>query len=202
MPMVLRTGWGVLAVFLVPVCTAQGIELSNGVIKARFDDRGLVSLADSTHGEYPFSSDAFWAVVDGRKIDPSRLPRPTADRAGLTLTYRYAANGFTIDVVYEMRPAWGFVSKQLRIQSSESRVFRVDALAPFRTSLAQAIQGEFVPSHPSEKLGTADYGGFLRLESRRGLLTLVQNPFLRFVREDHLFEISYRPEMDWNPAWG
>jgi len=59
-----------------------------------------------------------------------------------------------------------------------------------------------VPSHPSEKLGTADYGGFLRLESGRGLLALVQNPFLRFVREDRLFEISYQPEMDWNPAWG
>ena len=105
-------------------------------------------------------------------------------------------------MLFTMRPAWGFVSKQLKIQSSESRVFRVNTLAPFRTALAQAIQGEYVPSHPSEKLGTADYGGFLRLESGRGLLALVQNPFLRFVREDRLFEISYQPEMDWNPAWG
>src|SRR3954447_10272343 len=139
MPMVRRSGWGVLALVLVPACTARGIELSNGVITARFEDRGLVAVADNTRGEYTFSSDEFWAVVDGRRIDPSQLPRPTIDRAGLTLTYKYRADRLTVDVVYEMRPAWGFVSKQLRIQSSESRVFRVNSLAPFRSSLTQAI---------------------------------------------------------------
>src|SRR4051812_23829696 len=103
MPMVLRSGWGVLALVLVPACTAEAIELSNGVTTARFDDRGLVAMVDKAHGEYTFSSDESWAVVDGQRMVPSRLPRPTIDRAGLTLTYKYAANEFTIDVVYEMR---------------------------------------------------------------------------------------------------
>src|SRR4051794_41030839 len=107
--MALRRGFLALALVIRGVRAAQGIELSNGIIVAQFDERGLTSISNGNR-QYGFSSDAFWVVIDGQTIEPNRLPKPSVARTGGAITYKYTANGLTIDVIYELRPAWAFVS--------------------------------------------------------------------------------------------
>src|SRR5439155_849831 len=45
-------------------------------------------------------------------------------------------------------------------------------------------------------------GGALRFAGGRGLLAVVQNPFLEFRRDGNAFAIRYQPDMDWRAEYG
>src|SRR5207244_3412316 len=55
---------------------------------------------------------------------------------------------------------------------------------------------------PGAARGTGDSGAALRLAASRGLLAVVQNPFLEFQRDGHVFTIRYQPDMDWRAEYG
>src|SRR5204863_171628 len=64
------------------------------------------------------------------------------------------------------------------------------------------IRDAYVPGSQHTSLGTGDYGGTLRFAGSRGLLAVVQNPFLEFRRDGNAFAIHYQPDMDWRAEYG
>jgi hypothetical protein len=188
---------GVLATHRARAATE--VSLANLRITARFGDRGLTSITDASLSRaYRFPQDDFGVTIDGRAYDSRTLQEPSRTSSKDRVTYAWTAGPYRVNVVYDVRPGWGFVSKQLSIVSAPGRRFHVDAVGVFRTSLAAPISDVFVPKSARPNLGTLDYGGCLRLDGSHGLLAVVQNPFLAFQREGQSFSLTYRPDMDWN----
>jgi hypothetical protein len=104
------------------------------------------------------------------------------------------------------------VSKRIAISRPGGGTFRVDGVTLVRATLAESIADTYVPKGARPNLGTADYGVCLRVNGAKGLLAVVQNPFLhveiaaveasRDPRGSASFAIDYKPEMEWNAADG
>jgi hypothetical protein len=178
--------------------TAQ-TTLGNIVLSAQFDDRGLAAIVDADTGTYRFVHDDFALVIDGKSHDSRSLQAPAHTASRDRATYTWAAGAFSIDVIYEVRPDWRFVSNQLAIRSPGAANHRVDEVIVFRAEVVPRIEDVFVPKSARPSLGTGDYGGFVRFDGR-GLLAAVQNPFLEFSRDGQAFSIRYRPRVEWRSA--
>jgi len=107
-----------------------------------------------------------------------------------------------VHVVYELRPGWGFVSKQLFVTGGGAAGYHVDDVTVLDAALADTVHDAYVPHSQHTSLGTADYGGTLRFAGSRGLLAVVQNPFLEFRRDANTFAVRYQPDMDWRAEYG
>ena len=188
-------------------------SIGNGRITAQFGDRGLVSLADAAEGGIiRFPEDDFSVTIgdSGPETDVARpgtpllydsrkLPAPVRSVAKDRVTYAWTAGAYRFTVVYELAPGWRFVSKQVSIASASIRTFAVNDIRVFRSSLAEPVADVFVPKNGRPNLGTGDYGACLRFaDGSRGLLAVVQNPFLQFQRDGQSFSLGYKPEMSWN----
>lgn len=181
---------------------AQPLELASPQIRAHFDGRGLTLLEDLVQGRsFAFERDRFAVEIDGNRIESHRLPDPEVGGEAGKITYRYRSAPFSLEVVYELRPEWRFLSKQIWIHSPHQTPFRVDAVEVFQGQLAEAPSDHFIPRGRFPRLGLGDYGIFLRYP-HAGLLAVVQNPFLQAGREGAAFSVAYRPEMEWDPQWG
>jgi hypothetical protein len=178
------------------------IVLSNNFIVARMGRQGLLSLEDPAVGEKTaFESDGFSITVDGVTLTRNSAAPTFVLKAG-TVIYRYSARGYEVEVQYELKPGWRFVSKQLRVVKTPSGRFRVDRVELWHCRLSQPVQDIRIPRSTRLRQPPNDYGLFLRFPGRNGLMALVQNPFLEAKREGNDFRISYSPEMDWNPQDG
>lgn len=175
-----------------------GAGLSNGIVKAEFGDRGLTSLSDAD-GVFRFANDLFAIELNGQTYEPA----PTGQSATAdTVTYRYEAGPFQLEMVYELRPGWHFLSKQLLIRSGPAGKFHIDQVALFRDAVRDPVDGAYVIDRARPALGVKHYGAFLHFPQSRGLLVTAQNPFLTFEHRGRDFSLSYRPQMDWDFAWG
>ena len=189
------------ALFAIGCCSAAG--LSNDKMSADFNDRGLVSLHDNwSRATYHFSPDNFRITIGGQTYAGANLPAPTRTNAEATVQYAYAAGPYRLTVIYELEPAWRFLSKQVVITEAPAGKFRLDEIAVFTGSLSEPIQEVKPISRHNDRLGTLDYGACLRFDRSRGLLVAVQNPFLTFDRDGGHIALSYKPEMEWDIAWG
>lgn len=182
-------------------CFAAG--LSNDKISAEFNDRGLISLHDNwSRATYHFSPDDFRITIGGQTYSSANLPAPTRKNGESTVEYAYRAGPYKLSVVYELEPPWRFLSKQIVITEAPAGKFRLDELAVFAGSLSEPIQEVKTISRRNDRLGTLDYGACLRFDRSRGLLVAAQNPFLTFDRDGGHIALSYKPEMEWDIAWG
>jgi len=182
-------------------CFAAG--LSNDKVSAEFNDRGLVSLHDTfSRGTCHFTQDDFRITLGGQTYTGASLAAPTRKNTESTVRYSYAAGPYKLDVIYELAPAWRFLSKQIVITEAPAGKFRLDEIAVFTGSIAESIQEAKPISRRNQRLGTADYGAFLRFDRSRGLLMAAQNPFLTFDRDGGHVSLSYKPDMEWDIAWG
>lgn len=209
-----------LAIELVAVlvfslhCQAQEAVLQNSSTSAQFGDRGLVSVVDSASGSHiDLEQDAWSITLDGRKLrsqDAQHVQRSTGEHE---VTYEFDLSPYKIRAVYQLKPGWNFVSKQLRIVTSPSSEFVVDQVRPWDAKVKAAIESDYVPSVYTPQFGSTieqsrkslsgkDYGTFLRFADRRGALLTVQNPFLQIHRDGAIVDISYDPEMEWQTSWG
>ena len=176
--------------------------LENGRVRAVFGPRGLTSLSDlATSRQHRFRRDGFSLVVDGRPLRSAELTAPTMEANADRVTYRWSGDGYRVRVVYELRPGWRFLGKQLFVTGAAD-AFRVDSVKVFDAALAESPADVFVPSSRYPDLGTADYGGALRFADGSGLLAVVQNPFLDFGRDSAAFWLAYAPGMEWRTEWG
>ncbi len=175
--------------------------LANGQLRAEFGPRGLTSITAGGH-TYRFSTDEFSLSIDGRAFESQALPLPSRKWSNDAVTYAWDAGEYRLHVTYELRPDWAFVSKQIAIASAPDARHRVDDVQVFNATLAEPIRDVYVPKSARPALQTGDYGGALRVEGSRGLLAVVQNPFLEFARSAQTFSIRYKPAMDWRAEYG
>ena len=177
--------------------------LANGRVTAQFNGRGLVSLTDSaTRFTWRLAKDEFAVTLGGRSYDSVSLGTPSRKNEEDRVTFSYAADPYQLDVVYELRPTGRFVTKRLVVRAAPPGKFKLDEFTVFRESVADTVRADSVIQRARENLGTGDNGGFLRFDKSRGLLVTAQNPFLAFRREGRDFSISYKPDMEWDSAWG
>ena len=197
----------------VGICAAQNkTELKNDSITADFDRRGLISIAASPDEVIPLAHDDFSISIDDDRLDSTTVEPEMKTGPGNTVTYSYSFPGYAISVVYELRPGWRFLTKQIQVVHAPRSTYVVHLVEPSRVGMRETISSVFKPEtyrpqfgHRGEArkfLSTADYGEFLRLSNGRGLMLLAQNPFLEISGDDRSVTLSYKPEMEWQSSWG
>jgi hypothetical protein len=192
-----------LAVAVTAPEARRAPTLVNGRISALFGDRGLTALTDVRIGRtYRFKDDGFRLTIDGQAIESASLKSPKQDGNKERFAYKWTAGGYEIDVVYELRPDWEFISKQILIAKAPSASYRVNDVQVVRAQLVEPVASSYTPvsSHPN--LGIGDYGVFLRFQDKRGLLATVQNPFLRTQVNAAQVNVGYAPEIEWRTEYG
>ncbi|RPJ71208.1 MAG: hypothetical protein EHM24_13115 [Acidobacteria bacterium] len=209
---------------LTGVLEAATPTLKNTCITAHFGRRGLVAIDAAPAGQggawraaggptrIPFPTEDFAVTLSGRAYESRTLPAPTVTASKDKVGFAWSAGPYQVTVVYELQPGWDFVSKQLSIASTTASTFRVEEVTVFKAALAVPIAGTFIPKSARPNLGTGDYGVCLRLDDQRGLLAVVQNPFLEVQMasttppgersELQTFTIRYKPDLEWKVADG
>ncbi len=180
--------------------------LQNEILSARFDTRGLQAIDDQgLHRTVRLIEAEFSITLDGREIRSRGLKPPKVQQKSASLSYTFESAPYRIQVIYELKPGWHFVSKRLVISTDGSKQsFRVNRVQVLGGNLAEPIADVYVPQSPWIRAGTSvkDYGVFFRLQDRTGIFMLIQNPFLSVSRNGQAFGISYSPEMDWKTGDG
>jgi hypothetical protein len=202
-----------LLVFCVSSYAEQGLELKNSQVTAQFGHRGLKSLGASGSDEViHFESDEFAISIDGHPFESAKLTPQVKAGPEDRVTYSYQSGEYAVNAVYEIKPGWRFVSKQLQVVRTPNSSFVVSGVEPLRVAVAEAISSVFMPVTYLPQFGdpdqwerqvqTHDFGAFLRFSPQRGLMLLAQNPFLEISRKGQRVELRYAPEMQWQSDWG
>ncbi|MCX6574196.1 MAG: hypothetical protein NTX99_09425, partial [Candidatus Aminicenantes bacterium] len=122
---------------------AEEMVLDNGRIRAEFDDRGLVSIGlPKTGRSLSFSADPSSVSIDGEAVPIGGLGPAEIEMTPVKVAYRYTRDPYTFDVVYELKPAWDFLTKQIIVASARSRVFHVDEVRPLETTFGRSVAEE------------------------------------------------------------
>ncbi|HMA53480.1 MAG TPA: hypothetical protein VKT17_03415, partial [Acidobacteriota bacterium] len=199
----LLLGLAVLALLPPRPAAAAEMALDNGRIRAEFNDHGLVSIgAPKTGRKLAFSADPASVTIDGTVILIGSLGPAEIEMTPAKIAYRYARDPYTFDVVYELKPAWDFVTKQIIVTSARTRVFRVNSVRPLETTLGRPVVEEL-------KLKDGAFGAicrFLAADASMGaawsVFFMLQNPFMTWTREGPAVSVSYAPDMDWSRDYG
>lgn len=180
--------------------SAATYTLSNDRIHAEFGDRGLVAIEDGAlKSTFQFTQDDFSLAASSLRVSSQNLPPGVVTQEKNRLIYRYQVSSYVIDVIYELRPGWRFVSKQISLTGAS---FRVKDVAVANLSLAEPAVETYVPKTRRPDLETKDHGVFLRFTGGRGLFALIQNPFVKFGSDKRRITLSYSPDMEWKPEYG
>jgi hypothetical protein len=180
---------------------AERITLNNGEIAADFDDTGLVRLSvPASTVDLTMTGDSATLTVNGEKLAVPGLKLTGAKRREESVTYTYAAGDKQLEVIYELKPGWQFVSKQLVLTLPAGSTSRVDALEMFRAEVKTPIAREHKASSGSGAV-------FFRLGETNpppkcGAFLALQNPFLKWERKDRQVAMAYTPDLEWRAAYG
>lgn len=184
-----------------PAPTQREAVLANASVRAVFGPRGLASVTAVGH-TIAFPQDDFGISIDGQTFASAGLPPPTRTDASGRVTFTWTAGPYRLLTTYELESTWSFISKQVAVIAAPRATYRVDDVRVFDARLGEPVQDVYVPKGVRPNLGTGDYGGAIRLGGQRGLLAVVQNPFLEFAREKDAFSIRYTPDMEWRAENG
>jgi hypothetical protein len=192
------------AIPAAPAAQENALTLENENLRAVFSDHGLASLsALKTNRKIVFSSDPSALTINGTKIAVADLGLAEMEIKPARLTYRYVKDPYTIEVVYELRPGWGFLSKQVILSSAASATFHIDEVSALDSSLDIPVLDEL-------KIAEGRWGSFCRFGAGQavsgapawGLFFVLQNPFMAWKRDGRSISASYPPDMDWSPDYG
>ncbi len=192
-----------LALLAAPPAAAEEMALDNGRIRAEFNDRGLVSIGTPKTGRMlGFSADPSSVTIDGAPVVIGGLGPAEIEMTPVRIAYRYARDPYTFDVVYELKPAWNFLTKQIVVTSARSRAFRINEVRPLETVLGRPVVEEL-------KLKDGTFGAvcrFLDADASLGntwsVFFMLQNPFMSWKRDATAISASYAPDMDWSRDYG
>ncbi len=187
-----------LALAGIPVSLhAAAHTLDNGLVTAEFDDRGLTSLRVAGVPEgLALGGDSAALEVDGRALALPGLPLAGTQADGESLTYRYTAGERELRVVYQLRPGWRFVSKQLVLALPAGSTARIGSVDALRATVGSPVGREIAGSRATGAV-------FLRLgETTTTAFFALQNPFLEWTRDGGRVAMAYRPDVEWRAAWG
>ena len=192
----------------LPARPAQesALALENEHLKAEFGDHGLLSLTGlKTNRKVVFSADSTSLTINGAKIAVEGLGLAEIETKPARLTFRYSQDPYTIEIVYELRPGWGFLSKHVILTSAAGAVFHVDEISALESSLDMEALDEL-------KLSGGKWGSLCRFGGNGaapgssapswGMFFVFQNPFMIWKRVGRRVAASYAPDMDWNPDDG
>ncbi|HEX6975220.1 MAG TPA: hypothetical protein VF147_12530, partial [Vicinamibacterales bacterium] len=149
---------------------------------------------------FAVGADEFSITIDGEAFDSRALPAPTTAVSGDRVTFTWKAARYTILTTYDIAERW--IAKQVSVVAPPGSAYRVNDVRVWDARLGEPIQDVYVPKSVRPNLGTGDYGGAIRLAGQRGLLAVVQNPFLEFSRDADAFAIHYKPDMEWRAEHG
>src|ERR1019366_7012739 len=184
---------------------AAGQTLDNGRLRVEYGPRGITAitdLADAPSRTHRLRADDFAITIGDHTYESETLDAPAKRTIRDGIVYRYRAGAFAIDVAYELKPGWRFVSKRLSIPSDLARTFVVRDVTLFREALTETPLDVFKPTSARPSLGTLDYGAALRFADRRSLLLVAQNPFLQFALVNSVATLRYAPDMEWKSTYG
>ncbi len=189
---------GVMASLTVQGSTQSATVLENQRLRATVTDGRLESIVDLTTGEsVRFQGDRFTVTINGQTIDSSTVvPAPVSSPIG-TAAFSYALPGARVTVTYELRPGWGFLSKQLSVAPTAPGTFKVNDVSAFDAAVTPAAVEQL-------SLSEGRFGMMYRMPAAttqsRGLslFALYQNPYNVHTATGSRLKGSYAPEMEWN----
>ncbi len=188
---------------LLAVPAAADMVLDNGRVRAVFNDRGLVSIGTPKTGRtLAVSADPTSVTIDGVPVLIGGLGPAEIEMTPAKVAYRYARDPFTFDVVYELKPAWDFLTKQIVVASARRGAFRVNAVGPLDTVLGLPVVEEL-------RLKDGAFGAICRFAVAGAFgppawsaYFMLQNPFMAWRRDGSAVSVSYAPDMDWSRDLG
>lgn len=211
--------WFALAVALFSACLSLDAlaaqvtaTIANDAVRAEFGERGLRAVIEqrARGAVRRVTSDEFSFSINAESLISEEMKTTLLEKKADKVRYRYENSRFGFDVIYELRPGWRFVSKQIVVTKAPTERFHVRRVEAFRLTLEDDIAdmhvpGTYVPHYRPvhrPQPPTGDYGAFVRFPNSQGLFLTVQNPFLTVHRQGKQVSISYEPEMDWQQTYG
>lgn len=190
-----------LTVLSTSVRSAELAALENGEISAVFGPAGLTRVTSmKAKQSVDISADGWSVTVSGETLSPANLTLVGRQRTSESVTYRYEAGEKAVDVSYELKPGWRFVSKQLALTLAPASTGQVERIEV----LAAQVQSPIVHE---QRASSASGAVFLRVgarehEGRLGAFLALQNPFLQWERKDGQVRMAYAPGMEWRSTFG
>ena len=106
--------------------------------------------------------------------------------------------------VFELKPGWRFISKQMFVTRTDVEEFHVEKVNPF----VAAIPVHAAYTHVLDRDTQGTWAVFQRFASERkgepdyGLFYVVQNPLMKWTNYYRHRMIQYEADMDWKTEWG
>ena len=177
--------------------------LRNDKIKVELDQKGLIAIEDlRLRKRIIFQSDRFSLTINNHALNNDSLSAIDIRQSGEKIKYTYKIDPYTIDVEYELKSDWRFVSKQIFVNSLIKTDIRIKKIEVFNSEIFESPVSEYIPRTKRPQLGLKEYGAFLRFEDATGMFVVVQNPFLDYKREGKSLSVSYAPDMEWEFEYG
>jgi len=181
----------------------QHIRLQNEHITADFNDSGAgicrLALANSP-AALDLANESASLTIDGERLAVQGLKLTGTQLEKESVTYTYTAGSKQLQVRYEMKPAWNFVSKQLIVTLPADSGSRVNDVDVFRADIKTPVAHE-------QKASSGSGAVFLRLgkpdaKPLHGAFLAVQNPFLKWEHKGSQVALGYQPDVEWNATFG
>jgi hypothetical protein len=184
-----------------PSWAGQRDSLDNGFVKAQFEDGALVRLGSSdSKQEVEISGDAAELTIDGHRLSTRELELTDTRHDSTSIMFSYRSAVRSVQVTYELQPAWRFLSKRLRLVLPDGDKLHVQTVEVLSAELKGRISGE----HAASRSSGAVFLRFGRSSSpaETGMFLALQNPFLQWDRKDGHVALSYSPDMEWRAGYG
>jgi len=180
---------------------AAPIILHNGLLTADFGDSGLTGLRlDNSPANLSFDGDSARLTIDGERIAVPALRLTATVHDEQSVTYTYAVGDKQVQVIYELKPNWHFVSKQLLLTLPKDSKCRVNNVEVFRSELHTSVAREIKASYGSGAVYLSL--GKAHVKPAWSAFLAIQNPFPKWEREDSQIAMGYQPEIEWRAAYG
>ena len=183
-----------------------GPVLANENLRAEFAGVRLVALTDLKTGfKIRLADETFSLIVDDEKIDAKSLSLDGFRLAGhhiLSINYKGLRNN--VNVIYELRPGWRFLTKHITVEPIQPKDYRVEEIEGF----AAGMEPDSLEEIPLSRGNT--WGTLLRYAREGGgsskpafaVFLLYQNPFNIWKKDGRAISASYAPEIDWKSSYG
>jgi hypothetical protein len=182
--------------------TDNNLTLHNKFLEVNFDKQGLLSITDKLNSHtLLFHNDSASITVNDYTLDTVNADPVKIEKEGNSLSYTSTFNGHSLKVIYELKPGWSFVSKQLIFDpQKQSEVYHVNQVTVMKTTLGNTVSQE-------HRIYGGSRGAFLRIgdassSSSFGMLLTLQNPMVIWSLQNNEAIVSYTPDMDWKTEYG
>ena len=181
--------------------SAKQFRLDNGLIAAEFDDSGLTRVTPvGIPAALEFANDSSSLKLNGEELKVPGLALSDTREEKEALTYIYTAGDKRLEVVYQLKSGWRFVSKQLRLTLPAGATARVDAVSVFGAEMKTPVAREIIGNRTTGAV-------FLRLggtpaNASTTAFFALQNPFLQWEHKESRVALAYASDLEWRAGDG